>query len=80
MLLRGEISTEAALSKPLFETALRLVRHRRLLAGTGAGIASRRAAFAAEVQEALDAINRLQAIYDVRLTETAAVIEERSIA
>ena len=80
MLLRGEISTEAALSKPLFETALRLVGHRRLLAGTGHGVARRRAAFAAEVQETLDAINRLQAIYDAQLTETAAVIEERSIA
>ncbi|HSG58700.1 MAG TPA: 1-acyl-sn-glycerol-3-phosphate acyltransferase [Woeseiaceae bacterium] len=80
MLLRGEISTEAALSKPLFETALRLVRHRRLLAGTGARVHKRRVAFAQEVQEALAAINRLQEIYDRQLREPAPKIDARSIA
>ena len=80
MLLRGEISTEAALSKPLFEAALRLVDHRRLLIGAGPGIAKRRVAFAAEVQETLDAINRLQEIYDLQLKRPEAVTGERSIA
>ena len=80
MLLRGEISTEAALSKPLFETALRLVRHRRLLGGKGAPIRKRRAAFAAEVQDTLAAINRLQEIYDRQLREPAPMLDQRSIA
>ena len=54
--------------------------HRRLLIGAGPGIAKRRVAFAAEVQETLDAINRLQEIYDLQLKRPEAVTGERSIA
>jgi glycerol-3-phosphate O-acyltransferase len=64
MLLRREISTEAALSRPLFASALRLARHRRLLDADDSDIRQRREAFAADVQRALAAINRLQDVYD----------------
>ena len=64
MLLRKEISTEAALSRPLFASALRLARHRRLLDADDPGVVQRREAFAADVQQALAAINLLQDVYD----------------
>ena len=82
MLLRKEISTEAALSKSLFATALRLARHRRLLAEDDSGIGNRRAEFAAEVNEALAAVNQLQRIYDRALyePESGLAIDKRSIA
>jgi len=64
MLLRREISTEAALSRPLFASALRLARHRRLLDSGDSDIRQRREAFAADVRRALAAINRLQDVYD----------------
>ena len=64
MLLRREISTEAALSRPLFASALRLARHRRLLDAADPGVVQRREAFAADVQQALAAINLLQDVYD----------------
>jgi glycerol-3-phosphate O-acyltransferase len=64
MLLRREISTEAALSRPLFASALRLARHRRLLVAADPGVVQRREAFAADVQQALAAINLLQDVYD----------------
>ena len=54
MLLRREISTEAALSRPLFASALRLARHRRLLDADDPGVVQRREAFAADVQRHLD--------------------------
>jgi glycerol-3-phosphate O-acyltransferase len=64
MLLRQEISTEAALSRPLFASAMRLARHRRLLDAGDAAIRLRREAFAADVRRTLAAINVLQDIYD----------------
>jgi len=69
MLLRREISTEAALSRPLFVSALRLARHRRLLDSGDRDVRQRREAFAADVQQALAAINLLQDVYDRPLNE-----------
>lgn len=69
MLLRKEISTETALSQPLFATALRLARYRGLLDSQDPAIRRRREQFAAEVQQALFAINRLQDNYDRQLHE-----------
>jgi glycerol-3-phosphate O-acyltransferase len=64
MLLRKEISAEAALSGPLFTSALRLARHRGLLVSGDRGVRQRRKAFAADVQKALSAVNVLQDVYD----------------
>jgi glycerol-3-phosphate O-acyltransferase len=82
MLLRKEISTEAALSRPLFATAIRLARHRRLLDSDDKDIKKRREAFAADVQRALAAINVLQDIYDRPLDDSPslAIQDSRSIA
>jgi glycerol-3-phosphate O-acyltransferase len=82
MLLRREISTEAALSRPLFASALRLARHRQLLDCGDTEVVQRREAFAADVQEALAAINRLQLAYDRPLNgfPSTETIDTRSIA
>ena len=82
MLLRKEISTEAALSRPLFATAMRLARHRQLLDADDRDIKQRREAFAADVQRALVAVNVLQDIYDRPLNDfpSPAVHDSRSIA
>jgi len=64
MLLRKEISTEAALSRPLFASALRLARHRRLLDAGDRDVRQRRESFAGDVRRALAAINVLQDVYD----------------
>ncbi len=82
MLLRREISTEAALSRPLFASAMRLARHRRLLDAADRGVVQRREAFAADVQQALAAINLLQDVYDRPLKgfPSPDVRESRSIA
>lgn len=82
MLLRREISTEAALSRPLFASALRLARHRRLLDCADRDVRQRREVFAADVDRALGAINRLQYAYDHALHAGAspAVTASRSIA
>jgi glycerol-3-phosphate O-acyltransferase len=80
LLLRREISAEAALSRPLFASALRLARHRRLLDSTDRDVRQRREAFAAEVDSALAAINCLQHAYDGPLNGVPAVGESRSIA
>jgi glycerol-3-phosphate O-acyltransferase len=82
MLLRRELSTEAALSRPLFASAMRLARHRRLLDAADRGVVQRREAFAADVQQALAAINLLQDVYDRPLKgfPSPDVRESRSIA
>jgi glycerol-3-phosphate O-acyltransferase len=82
MLLRKEISTEAALSRPLFASALRLARHRRLLDADDPEMKQRREAFAADVRRALAAIDLLQSAYDRPLNECPVtdVCESRSIA
>ena len=82
MLLRREISTEAALSRPLFASAMRLARHRRLLDANDQDITKRRDAFASDVQRTLAAINGLQDIYDRHLNgfPLPSVHESRSIA
>lgn len=82
MLLRKEISTETALSQPLFATALRLARYRGLLDSQDPAIRRRREQFAAEVQQALSAINQLQDNYDRQLHEpmTRQLPAARSIA
>ena len=82
MLLRKEISTEAALSRPLFASAMRLARHRRLLDSADKDIKNRREVFAADVQRALAAINVLQDIYDRPLdaSPSLAIQDSRSIA
>jgi glycerol-3-phosphate O-acyltransferase len=69
MLLRRRISSETALSGPLFETGIRLANHRRLLDARDDGIAARRESFSAEAARALDAIERLQQFYDRQLDE-----------
>ena len=80
MLMRREISAEAALSRPLFASALRLAKHRRLLESTDRDVRQRRETFAADVDSALAAINRLQHAYDASLNGVPAVRESRSIA
>ena len=82
MLERRAISTEAALSKPLFETALRLARHRALLAGDEETLAERRHALSSELDRVIAAIDRLQVDYDRRLDARHAPPgnEQRSIA
>jgi len=80
MLLRREISTEAALSRPMFETALRLAANRRLLEDDGPRILTRRHKFAAEVENTLAAINKLQDIYDRQLDQAEPVFQDRSTA
>jgi glycerol-3-phosphate O-acyltransferase len=69
MLLRRRISTETALSGPLFETGIRLANHRRLLDARDDGLAGRRESFFAEVSRAMEVIDRLQQIYDRQLEE-----------
>lgn len=69
MLLRREITTESAISQPLFETALRLARYRRLLVADEPDLAERRAQFAAEIDRTLAALDRLQRAYDSHLGE-----------
>jgi len=82
LLLRREVSTEAALSQPLFETALRLARHRQLLDGDSETLAQRRQAFAAELDRVLAAINCLQDAYDQHLGDLNLGVpyEHRSVA
>jgi glycerol-3-phosphate O-acyltransferase len=82
LLMRREISTEAALSKPLFETALRLARHRQLLDGDSETLTQGRQAFAAELDRVLAAINCLQAAYDQHLGDQNldTPYEHRSVA
>ncbi len=64
LLLRGRIHSASALSEPLFGTAMKLAEHRGLLADDSDALAKRRREFAAEISEALQAINRLQRHYD----------------
>ena len=81
MLLRRQISTETALSGPLFETSIRLANHRRLLDARDEGLAGRRESFSAEVARALESIDRLQQIYDRQLEQpTQDHYLKRSIA
>jgi glycerol-3-phosphate O-acyltransferase len=82
LLMRREISTETALSQPLFETALRLASHRQLLEGDAEGLTQRRQAFAAELDRVLAAINGLQSAYDRHLGDIhpGAPHEHRSVA
>ena len=82
MLLRKEISTEAAISRPLFASALRLARHRRLLDAGDRDVRQRRESFAGDVQRALAAINVLQEVYDRQLNgfSLPESIDSRSIA
>ncbi|MDJ0699940.1 MAG: 1-acyl-sn-glycerol-3-phosphate acyltransferase [Woeseiaceae bacterium] len=64
MLLRKRIASESAISEPLFATAVKLARHRELLAGEAAELTARRQRFATEISSAIDAINILQRHYD----------------
>jgi len=64
MLLRRTISCDAAISRDLLTSGLRLAEHRQLLAGTAAERSGRREAFANEVVSALSAVNLLQRAYD----------------
>ena len=66
MLLRKHIESETAISEPLFATAVKLARYRRLLGGPADELTSRRKAFAADVDTAVHAINRLQRYHDQR--------------
>ena len=81
MLLRRRISSETALSGPLFETSIRLANHRRLLDARDEGLAGRRESFSAEVARALGVVDRLQYIYDRQLEEPMQDLsQKRSIA
>lgn len=64
LLIRKEITTEAALSQPLFANAVTLARHRGLLRDDIPTLRERRETFAAEMDRLLAGINRLQQIYD----------------
>jgi glycerol-3-phosphate O-acyltransferase len=64
MLLRRQISTESALSRDIFDTALRLAEHRELLTKPAYGMAERREQFAGEALDILAAVNLLQDAYD----------------
>ncbi len=64
MLLRKQIGAESALSKDIFDSALRLAEHRKLLATGGGDLAERREAFAREALAILAAVNLLQDAYD----------------
>jgi len=65
MLLRRQISTESALSRDLFDTALRLAEHRKLLVQGTDDLAGRRELFSREALEIMMAVNLLQRAYDV---------------
>jgi glycerol-3-phosphate O-acyltransferase len=77
LLLRREISTESALSQPLFETALRLASHRQLLTGDAPLLGRQRGAFVAEIRQVLAAINRLQDAYDAMLGKDRIAVMNR---
>lgn len=68
MLLRRHIESETAVSKPLFENAIRLARYRGLLGAPAEDLATRRRQYAAEVGTQLHAIRVLQQAYDRRPT------------
>lgn len=64
MLLRKQIGDESALSKDIFDTALRLAEHRKLMATDGGDLVDRRERFARESHDILAAVNLLQDAYD----------------
>lgn len=64
LLLRRRISSESALSQPLFENAWRLADYLKLLSGERHGLADRRLAFFERVATALAGVNLLQQRYD----------------
>lgn len=64
LLLRHRISSSSAVSRDLFGTGLQLAEHRQLINAGDQDCAARRRSFEAEIGEVLEAINRLQAIYD----------------
>ena len=82
MLRRKEISTEAALAQPMFETAVRLAKYRQLLLGEPEHLAVRREAFSAELERLLAAIDELQDFYDAALDHefVGRLAKQRSIA
>lgn len=63
--LRKLIDSESSLSRDLFATGLKLAEYRGLLSGDAAELQRRRTDFARETTEALAAVNRLQASYDL---------------
>jgi glycerol-3-phosphate O-acyltransferase len=63
MLLRRTIGCESSVSQDIFATGLRLAEHLQLLRGHG-GLLQAREAFAANVVQAISAINLLQRAYD----------------
>ncbi|MDZ7784680.1 MAG: 1-acyl-sn-glycerol-3-phosphate acyltransferase [Halioglobus sp.] len=77
MLLRKQISTESALSRDLFDTALSLAEHRRLLVGNTDELAERRELFAREALEILVAVNLLQSAYDAAWFPPLGVAAQR---
>ena len=64
MVLRRQIASEAAISGPLFTTAAKLADYRGLINGPPAELASNREKFAAEVDSAVKAVDRLQRYHD----------------
>jgi glycerol-3-phosphate O-acyltransferase len=66
MLLRRRITSESALSEPLFVTAARLAGHRCLLEGEPGAIVENREQFDADIDAVLDGVNLLQHYYDLQ--------------
>lgn len=64
MLLRRQVSCESSVSSDLYNLGLKLAEHRDLLDDSGADLAARREAFAAESRRLLQAINLLQDCYN----------------
>jgi glycerol-3-phosphate O-acyltransferase len=64
LLLRHRVSSSSAVSRDLFGTGLQLAEHRQLINVGDQDCAAQRRSFEAEIGEVLEAINRLQAIYD----------------
>ncbi|NND67337.1 MAG: hypothetical protein HKN19_07110 [Halioglobus sp.] len=64
MLLRKQVSTESALSRDIFDTALRLAENRKLLNADEDDLVERREGFASEALDILTAVNLLQEAYD----------------
>lgn len=74
MLLRRQITSETALSKPLFANAVRLARHRGLVGGLDMRDRRAREAFAAETEALMAALTTLQSRYDAALRSTMGAV------
>jgi glycerol-3-phosphate O-acyltransferase len=65
-LLQGRVKSPGSISKPLFETAVRLAANRGLVEPGGQGLSGRRKEFAAEVRDALRRVEIIEALAAAR--------------